>query len=298
MNKLVSRLAIGVGVLLGVAVLAIIGVYFSGRSKLSRAYDVEVAQISIPSSEEDRARGEHLVRTVSDCVGCHGEDLGGALFSDDPALGVLYAPNLTPGAGGTGQAYTDADWIRALRHGIGGDGRALILMPSQAYTEYSTEDLGAVIAYLKALPPVDNVTPERKGTFLLTMLTGIGAFPTAYDLIDQERVWEDSLSSQVSIQSGEYLVNISACRDCHGQNLSGRTEENGPPPGPNLTSGGELQEWDYEDFASVIREGITPDGRELADEMPWKAYRGMSDEELQSIWLYLQNVPSLATASE
>ncbi len=298
MRKNIRRIGIGIGVLVGLLVVVILGVFFNGRSKLNRAYGVAVVEISIPSSEEAIARGEHLVRTVSDCTGCHGENLEGALFSDDPSLGVLYAPNLTAGEGGVGRSYSDSDWIKALRHGVGGDGRALLLMPSQFYTEYTNEDLAAVIAYLKTLPPVDNPTPERNATVSLSILIGVGAFPSAYDLIDHDRDWDERLSEQVGIETGEYLVDIGACRDCHGLNLSGRIEENGPPPGPNLTKGGELVGWSYEDFALAIREGMTPTGRQLAETMPWKAYRGMTEEELRSIWQYLQSLPPLETASE
>ena len=35
-------------------------------------------------------------------------------------------------------------------------------MPSEAFNKYSDHDLGAIIAYLKTLPPVDNEVPESK----------------------------------------------------------------------------------------------------------------------------------------
>lgn len=298
MKKIAGRLAIGVGVFLGILVVAIIGLFFAGRSKLNRTYEISVTQINIPSDEETLARGEHLVNTVSDCIGCHGENLEGDLVSDDPALGVLYAPNLTSGQGGVGATYSDADWIKALRHGVRGDGQAMLIMPSQNYTEYSSEDLGAVIAYLKTVPPVDNQTPERKSGFLLNILLALGAFPTAYELIDQDGTWEDSRSAVVNEETGAYLATISGCRDCHGDNLSGRVDETGAPPGPNLTPGGNLQTWTYEGFAQALREGITPTGQPIADTMPWRAYSGMSDDELRSIWLYLQSLPALETASQ
>lgn len=75
----------------------------------------------------------------------------------DGEIGIyLPAPNLTAGKGGIGATYTDADWERAIRHGIGGDNRVLAIMPSNYFSHYSDADLAAVIAYLKTFPPVDS----------------------------------------------------------------------------------------------------------------------------------------------
>jgi mono/diheme cytochrome c family protein len=42
-----------------------------------------------------------------------------------------------------------------------------------------------------------------------------------------------------------------------------------------------------------MREGKRKDGTELSGYMPWKAYRLMSDAELEAIWAYLQTVPAV-----
>jgi hypothetical protein len=72
----------------------------------------------------------------------------------------------------------------------------------------------------------------------------------------------------------------------------------GPPgeevPSPNLTPGGPLASWREEDFIKTMRNGVTPGGRELSEEMPWKYLGQMTDEELQAVWLYLQSLPALA----
>ncbi|MGA0061228.1 MAG: c-type cytochrome, partial [Planctomycetota bacterium] len=86
---------------------------------------------------------------------CHAPDLGGRLVIDDPMVGRVAGPNLTRGAGGLGGDYTDADFVRAIRHGVARDGRALVLMPSLDYQGLSDEDLGAMIAYVKTVAPVD-----------------------------------------------------------------------------------------------------------------------------------------------
>ena len=55
--------------------------------------------------------------------------------------------------------FSDADWVRALRHGVGKDGKALLIMPAKNFNTLSPEDLGALIAYIKSVPAVDNVVP-------------------------------------------------------------------------------------------------------------------------------------------
>lgn len=46
---------------------------------------------------------------------------------------------------------------------------------------------------------------------------------------------------------------------------------------------GELQNWDRENFFTAIRTGIPPSGREMSDEMPWRAYAQMSDTALGAL---------------
>jgi cytochrome c553 len=89
-------------------------------------------------------------------------------------------------------------------------------------------------------------------------------------------------------------VNIALCGECHAANLAGIVGEDGPPPGPNLTPGGDLGDWTEADFMAAIRTGQTPNGRSLDPEMmPWPTFSQMSDTELQAIWAYLQSLPAL-----
>ena len=49
--------------------------------------------------------------------------------------------------------------------------------------------------------------------------------------------------------------------------------------------------WTESDFVRAMREGLRKDGTALAPQMPWQAYRQMSDTELKALWAYLQTVP-------
>ncbi|MDQ3250523.1 MAG: cytochrome c, partial [Chloroflexota bacterium] len=223
-------------------------------------------------------------------------DYGGTQFQNDPSFAVVAAPNLTSGQGGVGATYSDADWEKALRHGVGSDQRGLVLMPSQAYYHFSDADLGALIAYVKSVPPVDREWPARSVAFLPKMLVGAGLFPVAAVTLDHA-ARPAAAAPGLTAEYGNYLTQIAGCRECHGEQFQGLTGENGPPPGPNLTPASELAGWTDEHFKTLMRTGMTSGGRQVSEDMPWQVYKGMTDEELQAIWLTLQALPPQPVAS-
>jgi mono/diheme cytochrome c family protein len=290
--KWIALITAGLVIILAIAIPAL---YIFGNSRLYHV-DVNTRPVQVSGDPAAIARGEHLVMSVSACIDCHGENLEGKTFLEDPMIGYMTAPNLTSGAGGIGSTYTNEDWERAIRHGVGGDGRVLAVMPSNSYAHLSDEDMAAMIAYLQASPPIDNILPERSISFLATIIFGVfnyAELPVA--MIDHASVGSSAPTQGVSFEYGKYLVDVASCRDCHGADLTGRSPaqaEGGPPAGPNLTRAGVLGNWSEQDFITALRTGSTPDGRMINPEMPWPAYAGMSDEDLLAIWLYLENLPA------
>lgn len=292
MRNLLKWIGIVLGVVVLLLIIAVGAIFAMGNGKWTRSYTPDVAVVTVPSDESAVVRGEHLATAINVCTACHGENLEGYAFLDEEGFATIYAPNLTGGAGGVGAAYTDADWARAIRHGVGRDGRGFFGMPSHFYTHMSDEDLGALIAYLKQVPPVDNQVPPRSAALLPKILMGIGAFQLEPELVAAVETDRVKPEEGISAEYGAYLVTIGACRECHGANLAGLTDPNGPPPGPNLTPGGELQGWVFEDFQQLMRTGVTPSGRQISEEMPWLHYQHMTDDELLAIWTYLESVPA------
>ena len=233
------------------------------------------------------ARGRHLA-SVMGCADCHGPDLSGQTFPTPSFLVAMAAPNLTRGEGGIGAVYSSADWELALRHGVGKDGRRLIIMPSEAYTHLSDGDAAALIAHLQTLEPRNQSHPARKIGILGGTLLGAGAFPTVPELIAHDSVGKRPVvAPAVSVEYGRYLGSITGCNVCHGPDLRGaKTGDGGVAPSlvafVASNSAG--------DFSSTMRTGKTPSGRELDPaRMPWKAYRNMTDDELEAIRLYVQS---------
>jgi mono/diheme cytochrome c family protein len=294
LKKVLKWIGIITGGLVGLLVVVLVVLYIIGTAKVNKTYDVPVETISIPTDAAALERGEHLA-TILICTRCHVENMAGKVDFAIPGMLTIPTPNLTTGTGGVGSFYTDADWVRAIRHGVGHDGRALFIMPSKSYYYLGDEDLGAIIAYLKSLPPVDNELPERRIELLGRLMDGAGMFPPdAVEQIDHTGPRPTAPEPGVTVAYGEYLART--CTECHGANLNGIPF--GPPgeevPSPNLTPGGKLAAWSEEDFFSTIRTGVTPEGHQLNIDMPWMYYARMSDEELRALWLYLQSLPALA----
>lgn len=145
MKKVLKWVGIILGGLLVLIILAAVGLNIAGGARLNKTQNIQAETISIPTDEAALARGEHLVHVA--CTSCHGPGLSGQPMLDDPAIGTVYAANIT----GLGQTHADADLVRAIRHAVGHDGRQLIIMPAEAFINFSEEDLGAIIAQ-----PVDN----------------------------------------------------------------------------------------------------------------------------------------------
>lgn len=145
---------------IGVMLLATLAFTIITHYHTGRIYPLEVEALVIPADPAAVERGRQLVEAQR-CAECHGADLAGKLLSDDLRMGKISASNLTGGKGGVQSLNSDADWVRAIRHGIHRSGRPLLLMPSDQYVELGDEDLAAMIAYLKQLPAVDNELPEN-----------------------------------------------------------------------------------------------------------------------------------------
>ena len=283
--------------ILGLAAALLTIFYFTGKARFDQQFAwVEAQSITIPTDSNSLALGEKWAETL--CTNCHAPDLSGRPLIEDDSIGVIGSPNLTSGAGGIGAAYTDLDWVRALRHGIAPDDTPLMGMPSDAFYYMNDQDLGALIAYLKSVPAVDNPVSQTDLKPFAYILVSIGAFG---DVFPAEHISHDETPAYpapgVSVAYGQYLVRVGDCDNCHGTNLSGgESPVPGSPLSPNITPGGTTAFWTQEEFISTIRTGVTPYGRQLNNAfMPWKEYDNLSDDDLSAILLYLQWLPARET---
>ena len=298
MKKFFKWLGIILASLIGLIVLIVLGLAFKGNSKLKKTYDVQAETITIPTDAASIARGEHWVK--AECIGCHGADLSGGPFFEAP-FGYIDAKNLTSGKGGAGLEFKDADWIRALRHGLNPENSSLLIMPASDFRYFSDTDLGDIIAYVKSVPPVDKENREPSFNLLGKALIGAGVFGkgvlVANDIQQSGPITSPIPDAGITPEYGEYIVNASGCRTCHGVNLTGgKSPDPSAINSPNLTPGGELIAWSEDDFIKALRTGVALSGHKLdPKQMPWEHYKNFSDDELKAIWAYVHSLPKLKT---
>jgi mono/diheme cytochrome c family protein len=264
------------------------------------------------TTEQRLARGKYLAEDVCGCMECHTPHdwskpvsplTPGMLGAGEtiPLKGLpasVVAPNLTPDRETGAGNWTDDQLARAIREGIGHDGRALFpAMPYRSFRALSDDDVTSIVLYLRSLPPVRNHLPRTRPSFAAKfVIRGIpqplrAAVP-APDLSTPEK-------------RGEYLVAVAACADCHtpidkfGRNLPGMNFAGGYVlEGPfgrvaaaNLTTDPSgIPYYDLPLFINTIRTGSVG-ARPLNVVMPWTTYQRMTDEDLADIFAYLRTLP-------
>ena len=286
LGKILAGLVVVIVLLVGVA-------YAASSATVGKRFTVTDPAPPIPTDSASIARGKHFARAITKCVACHGDDLGGEVMIDNMLLGRVASVNLTRGTGGRGDSLTDAQIVTAIRHGVGGDGRALYIMPSATYQYLGDDDVAAIVAYVRSVPPVNRAEPvSRLGPLGRAMVaTGKVQLSEAFE-IDHTPKREPVPTAGPTAEYGKYLVTVGACKVCHGPTLSGGKIEGPPSPVPaaNITPEG-LKAYDEASFSRALREGIRPGGTPLNASMPWKLTREMNDVEIQAVWNYLQTVP-------
>lgn len=264
------------------------------------------------STPERLARGRYLVEDVTACMVCHsphdwtkrerpvppGMEAGGQDMSLLKGLpGRIVAPNISPDPETGAGDWTDDMLARAIREGIGHDGRALFpLMPYQDFASLSDKDLASIIVYLRSLPAVRNQLPPTQLIFPVGYLIRSVPQPLSAP------VPQPDLSTP--LKRGDYLVTIASCADCHtpqdghGQSLPGMDYGGGLLfEGPwgrvvsaNITpdpSG--IPYYDLELFTQALRTGYVK-ARPLNQIMSWGVYSGMTDEDIAAVFAKIKTL--------
>ena len=300
MLKVLKWLGIAVASLVVIVAVAAAAVLITGGRRANATVTVPDETVVIPTDAASIERGRHLADAINKCVDCHRADFGGGMVIDAAPFMRLAAPNLTRGRGGIAAEYTDADWVRTLRHGVGKNGRKLALMPAEAYTHMDDADLGAVIAYIRTVSPVDRENPAKEYGPIARMLLVAGQFPLhVYDQIDHtRRTIVPRAPESDTVGNGRYLATIGGCTICHQANLAGGPIPGQPPeakPAANLTPAG-IGHYTEQDFFRALREGVRPGGAPIDSlAMPWPASGRMTDAEIRAVFAFLRSVPPVET---
>jgi mono/diheme cytochrome c family protein len=286
---------IAIGAMVGLLILAILVLYGLGQMRLKKKYNVPTQTILLPTDPGSLAEGKRIFQ-YRGCEACHGEQLQGLVYMDNPALGKVITPNLTTGIGGIGAQRTDEDLIRAIKHGIRPNQTPLLFMPSTEFYYLTDQDLGNVLAYIRSVPPVDNQMLASQLSFTgfvaMNITKDITFLPA--EIIPHDETPPTPPKPGVSVEYGTYLS--LSCLVCHGLTLSGGKIPGFPPEWPappNLTSGkgSRLPSWGEASFTEIMHTGRNH-GRAINPiYMPWKSYRYMTDDELRAVYAYLMSLP-------
>jgi mono/diheme cytochrome c family protein len=296
MKTWIKRTLYAAGGVVAVAAGALVLGTTLGNRKAMRHVEVAVAPVAIPTDAASIERGRYLFATRG-CTDCHGPDGGGRAFIDDGGM-YAKAPNITPGPGNVVAAYKPQDWVRTIRHGVKPGGQPLFIMPSEDYNRLTDADLGAMVAYLKQMPPVEGSGLVKKIPPLVMTLYAVGVIRDAAEKIDHSLPPSTPVAEDGSAAHGAYVAN--GCIGCHGQTLSGGKIPGAPPAWPaaaNLTPGEGSAMARYktaEQFIGMLRTGHRPDGSAVSTVMPFGSLKQMSDVEMRALYEHLKRLAPVA----
>lgn len=302
------------GAAIGGALILVILVLVGAVEALGRRTwsDVPVPPLDVRDDPALVTRGEYLVNSVAHCPACHlprpeattfnplsRPDLKGGHVWELP-FGRIVSANITPSRTFGIGAWSDGEIARVLRSGVRRDGRLSVFMQA-GVGALAEDDVGAIIAYLRAQPAIDEPVPEGRVTFLGRVLAAFALRPR------REGALAEAPRMEASVERGGYLARGPAnCVGCHSPSGIGSgflptapllagglpaPDETDPTMeivAPNLTPDetGVATYWSEEDFAARFRGGRVVAG----SPMPWEAFAAMTDTDLAAIWRYLRTI--------
>jgi len=255
-------------------------------------------------------RGKYIFNSAAACVDCHSEhdQVGqdhvvlsgmqgaGQIMPVADAPGRIVAPNITPDPETGAGTWSDDQLARAIREGVGHDGRTLFpMMPYQNYKHMSDEDLASVVVYIRSLPPSHHQLPKTGIVFPVRYLIRSAPVPITAPVVAPD--------PKDQLRWGAYVVAMASCGECHTPMDHGQ-----PLPGLEFAGGNAFKfPW-----GSIVSANITPDAsgigyydealflqvmrtgyvkaRRLDTLMPVEEYRGMTDDDLKAAFAYLRTV--------
>ena len=268
--------------------------------------------VATPPAVADEAavvRGKYVFDAAG-CAGCHTDTKNkGRLLAGGRALktpfGVFYSPNITPHAEHGIGAWSDEDFLRALRHGVAPDGSHYFpVFPYTSYTGIADADLGDLKAYIFSLPAVARPNqPHEAGPpfgwrFLVPFWKWLNFTPGPFAPDPgRDEAWN----------RGAYLVEaLGHCGECHtprdtlgaaipDMKLAGTPS--GPEGGvvPNITPDEKtgIGGWSASDLISLFKMGMKPDfdfvGGAMGEVVANSTSR-LGDTDLAAVIAYLRSL--------
>lgn len=264
--------------------------------------------LSVAYAQGDAKRGEYLA-AAGGCVGCHTDQKKDAVpFAGGRALktpfGTFYGPNLTPHRDAGIGRWTEADFVRAMRHGERPDGANYFpAFPYPAFTQIVDEDLRHLWAYLRSLPPNGRTNQPHDLGFLYRWRPLVSGWKWLFFTPGASPADTQAVSV---VNRGRYITQaLGHCGECHtprnflGGSSKDRLFAGGRGPEgkrvPNLTPT-RLKSWSDVELKEFLLTGATPDGdsaNETMSEVIRNTTSKLNPEDLSAMIAYLRSVPPL-----
>ena len=268
------------------------------------------AQGSSASGSDLIPRGKYVFAATGGC-GCHTEkdkplNSGGRKY--EGAFGTVYSTNITPDRQTGIGDWTDEQIIAAIRLGRRPNGERLVpVHPYPVFNGMAQEDLRALVAYLRSVPPVNRANQPKK---VIPMFESV--FLPAWLAAFAPREQPPAAAPTSGLARGEYLVRaVGHCGECHTPRGITQASDNtrflgGTPKGPdgdpvpNITPDKDSGlTWSEEEIAEYLGSGNKPDGDVAGGLMAEViegtsgGYKTLTKEDRLAIARYLKTVPAV-----
>ena len=258
-------------------------------------------------------RGAYLA-AAGGCIGCHTDVAGkGPAFAGGRALvtpmGTFYGPNITPDPVHGIGAWSEADFLGALRHGIGQGGVNLYsAFPYPSFTGITDEDAKAIKAYLFSLSAVAQASKPHALRFPFNLRILMRVWNWFYF---KAGPFKPDATRPPEWNRGAYLVEaLGHCAECHtprgilgaldrGKAFSGTRDGPDRKVVPNITPDPEtgIGKWSEADLTYFLETGIDPDGDVTGSVMGEVVKNGtsrLSADDRRAVAAYLRALPPIA----
>jgi mono/diheme cytochrome c family protein len=273
-----------------------------------------------PAAANAVARGRYLA-DAGNCASCHTREGGAALeggvaFETD--FGTIYSTNITPDRGAGIGAWTEAQFIRAMREGLDAEGNHLYpVFPYTSFNKVSNADLTAILAYLKSVPPSKYAPPANALRFPYNQRALMAAWKA---LFFEPAPFAPQRNQSAEWNRGAYLVEgLGHCGTCHtprnflgaednDEALSGGVYRDKIPGGEirrwtavNITQAASgLKAWSVKDIADYLKTGHGGRAGSFGpmNEVVTNSMMRLTDGDIRAMAVYLKSVPPRESSSK
>jgi mono/diheme cytochrome c family protein len=261
---------------------------------------------------ETAKRGEYIFN-AGGCTSCHTDEKNkGPLLAGGTAIktpfGTFYGPNITPDRTQGIGAWTEAQFVRAMREGVEPDGDHFFpVFPYTSFTKMRDEDLKDLWAYLQTVPASNTPSKPHEVGFPFNL-----RFVQFFwkKLFFTPGVFQPDPSKSAEINRGGYIVQaFSHCGECHtprnklggidkamayAGNLDGPDGEKVPNITPDPDTG--VGKWSDGELFEVLKSGMEPDGDFVGSsmgEVVRNTTSKLTDADLKAVIAYLRSLPPI-----